>query len=1177
MVPDRGGECGDDVFSYAGLKYATMNVLFGKAAGGTNPRWLLGRHRVTSNGSWDADVLPDEDIGATGPDGTRPRPRDHAAGGAYRVGTAALTRLVMFGGKDSTDEVRNDVWWLVHTGGDQPDNLRWFRFNTVTGLAEHRPTDGLWKHSAIVNENTGTLWVWGGVDKFGAVSNAMFQGEVVPSDPDGRTWKWTRHDQPNGPGARQLASAAFDEQYNRMIVYGGYTDAAGSTVTSDNDVYAFDLVLKTWAKLDWSSAQSSARPEALAEASLTPGPTSGEHLTSGPKANMYLYGGATASAVKADVWLMYFPTATQVSWVRLNVDPATIGPGARKGATAIRDHDSWNLRVFGGVGPAGAATDGKVYRIDIYRDSDNPTCDQLKRPWVAQFGDAYSGGGTTGSLVVFDPYEVPATTVEWRHPEAAATSPWTQVSNSPDRFQHFYPLLFPLPDNTILDVMARLAARTTFRFLPGTGLWEQFPSAITPPELAALDGGSAVMRRLVDGTYDIMKCGIKDTGVFSAHGLTARLKLTATGAVPASGGWVASESMQGRVFHNLVTLPDGKVLVTGGTSVNSQVLSTNTTLGVKRPQIWDPAGSGSWTDPALLADEGLLRGYHTSALLMPDGRVLTGGGNDDASVPDKHKFAVFAPPQWFDANGNHATTVTASILPNRIGYGVSTRVDMAVSVPVEKVVLIRPGAVTHGFNSSQVYSELTFATCPNGGYGGLTITTPPSGKIPQGDYLLFAVAGGRWSTGQWLRLESGAPTTYPGVVPEPCSNGCVPTEADPLCDGGDGGGGFYLGGTSAHRDPGAFAARPGETLSPTWVTNTLFAGAADGAESADRLRLDPGPVQDGAVSRVQLRHRGAGSDSYTRVRLVAVDHAAGDEALSTPAGVVVGDRQAAISVRDVGGIDISATLGSAEGLSLSAGDVLTVTLPAAADGGSLWLATSGHPADEGGIRIEQQLAEGWREVAVHTPRARRDMQVVSGLGSSTLRLVALGQHRLYGVGRFVPGAASTSNLLPPVSVDHSVAGSIPPDGAFELASGDLAWVDFVTPATAEGTVRDWFLEVTGTPQGYRPSAAALNSRHAIIDEPLGRITSFRLAGGIPNPFTSGTRVLFELPRAATVRLEVFDMQGRLVQTVEERFEAGVRNLVWDRRTTSGAYAPRGVYPIRVTAGSERATGRLTVR
>lgn len=218
-----------------------------------------------------------------------------------------------------------------------------------------------------------------------------------------------------------------------------------------------------------------------------------------------------------------------------------------------------------------------------------------------------------------------------------------------------------------------------------------------------------------------------------------------------------------------------------------------------------------------------------------------------------------------------------------------------------------------------------------------------------------------------------------------------------------------------------------------------FAGVADGDLSDDRLRLPRGPLQVGAVSRVRLSHQGAGSDAYSSVRLVAVDHGSTDEALATQSGVVVGTRVAAEAVRDASG-------------------------------------------------------------------------------------------------------TATPRRWPPAS----------------------------------GT-RDWFLEVTGTPRGYQPSAGVLGARHAPVGEPEAGIHSFRLAGGMPNPFTSSARVLFELPRASTVRLEVFDMQGRLVRMVESRFEAGVQSLVWDRRTTAGAFAPRGVYPIRVTAGDERANGRLTVR
>ena len=52
--------------------------------------------------------------------------------------------------------------------------------------------------------------------------------------------------------------------------------------------------------------------------------------------------------------------------------------------------------------------------------------------------------------------------------------------------------------------------------------------------------------------------------------------------------------MQPRVFHNLVTLPDGKVLVMGGASVTTQGLKVSAQKGVQRPQIWDPA-TGLWS------------------------------------------------------------------------------------------------------------------------------------------------------------------------------------------------------------------------------------------------------------------------------------------------------------------------------------------------------------------------------------------------------------------------------------------------------------------------------------------------------------------------------------------------------------------------------------------------------
>jgi hypothetical protein len=71
---------------------------------------------------------------------------------------------------------------------------------------------------------------------------------------------------------------------------------------------------------------------------------------------------------------------------------------------------------------------------------------------------------------------------------------------------------------------------------------------------------------------------------------------------------------------------------------------------------------------------------------------------------------------------------------------------------ITEVVLIRPGAVTHGFNMSQRFigCEIT-----GGGATSVTAQSPPDGNVaPPGWYLLFIVDSARIpSTGAWIRLS----------------------------------------------------------------------------------------------------------------------------------------------------------------------------------------------------------------------------------------------------------------------------------------------------------------------------------------------------------------------------------------------------------------------------------------
>jgi galactose oxidase len=89
--------------------------------------------------------------------------------------------------------------------------------------------------------------------------------------------------------------------------------------------------------------------------------------------------------------------------------------------------------------------------------------------------------------------------------------------------------------------------------------------------------------------------------------------------------------------HNATVLPDGTVLVTGGTQgmANASQADNFNNLGPHAPvhqaKLWAPGnGGGEW---ALMTTESVDRCYRSTALLLPDGRVLSAGGGEFAD-PD---------------------------------------------------------------------------------------------------------------------------------------------------------------------------------------------------------------------------------------------------------------------------------------------------------------------------------------------------------------------------------------------------------------------------------------------------------------------------------------------------------------------------------------------------------------
>ncbi len=182
-------------------------------------------------------------------------------------------------------------------------------------------------------------------------------------------------------------------------------------------------------------------------------------------------------------------------------------------------------------------------------------------------------------------------------------------------------------------------------------------------------------------------------------------------------------------------LPDGRVFIAGGVTGGADGGPC---------QIFDPRNPGAgW---ALGPNMKFVRTYHSSFLLLQDGSILGGGAPPDADPPAVYTAHERFFPDYFDML---RPTITGA--PATINYGANFTVNTPTPPDITEVVLLRPGAVTHGFNMSQRGIEFVIAGT---GAGTLDVESPPNANLaPPGWYLLFILDSNRVpSEGRWIRL-----------------------------------------------------------------------------------------------------------------------------------------------------------------------------------------------------------------------------------------------------------------------------------------------------------------------------------------------------------------------------------------------------------------------------------------
>jgi hypothetical protein len=327
-----------------------------------------------------------------------------------------------------------------------------------------------------------------------------------------------------------------------------------------------------------------------------------------------------------------------------------------------------------------------------------------------------SGGDTAGVMNTLP--EVWQTDGTWR----ALTGAQINIA--------YYSMMFVMPDGRVFA--AGPAQGTRFFTTAGTGTLTVGPTS----HFGQRDYGSAVM-------YDAGKILI--VGGNPVPTSTAEVIDLSSG----TGTWRSIAPMSvGRRQLNATLLADGKVLVTGGTN-SSGFNVAPTDSRVLAAELWDPA-TEQWTTLARMSHQ---RVYHSSALLLPDGRVLSvGSGEPPATgLTDDYTAEIFSPPYLFKADGTPANRPTISSVPVTVGYGQTFAVSTPNATSIAKITWIRLSSVTHSFNQNQRMNRLSFSAS---GTGTLNVTAPANSNLsPPGHYLLFLVnSAGVPSVGKIVRI-----------------------------------------------------------------------------------------------------------------------------------------------------------------------------------------------------------------------------------------------------------------------------------------------------------------------------------------------------------------------------------------------------------------------------------------
>jgi hypothetical protein len=215
-----------------------------------------------------------------------------------------------------------------------------------------------------------------------------------------------------------------------------------------------------------------------------------------------------------------------------------------------------------------------------------------------------------------------------------------------------------------------------------------------------------------------------------------------------AAGWQpAPSNVIGRGHANTVLLPDGSMVEVGG-GIGSVATAPGPLYAANPEQrqieLWNPT-TGQWK---LGPEQSEYRAYHSTALLLPDGRVFSAGDDFNGGITSD-TAEIYEPP-YLHQGGTRPSITSA---PNEIRVGANFGVQTP-DTHISKAALIAPASVTHAVDMNQRFIALNVTQRT----GCVELSAPPNANAaPPGYYMLFLVDNrGVPSKAAWVKLTTSA-------------------------------------------------------------------------------------------------------------------------------------------------------------------------------------------------------------------------------------------------------------------------------------------------------------------------------------------------------------------------------------------------------------------------------------